>query len=76
MVAVPALIPETSPEFIVAIELLEEDQLPPIEVDEKVALSPTHIAWFPDKVPATGGAVTVMVLVAVALGQPPLPKTV
>ena len=39
-------------------------------------VNPTHTFWFPDKVPATGAAVTVTVLVAVAFGQPPVPTTV
>ena len=35
-----------------------------------------HTFCVPDKVPATGAAVTVTVLVAVASGQPPVPVTV
>ena len=50
--------------------------VPPAAVDENVLVSPTQIFWLPLSVPAIGAAVTVTVLVAVALGQPPVPKTV
>ena len=39
-------------------------------------VNPTHIFCGPDKVPATGAAVTVTVLVPVAFGHPPVPVTV
>jgi hypothetical protein len=78
MVAVPALTPVITPEalLIVATAILEEVQVPPAEVDKKVVVSPTQIAWFPERVPAIGAAVTVTVRVAVTLAQPPVPKTV
>ena len=76
MIAVPALIPETSPEFIVATALLEEDQLPPSTVDANAALSPMQIACVPDRVPATGGAVMVIGVVAVTLLHPAVPAKV
>ena len=44
--------------------------------EEKVTESPIQIFCVPDKVPADTGAVTVIVRVAVALGQPPEPATV
>ncbi len=62
--------------LIVATAVFEDDQLPPKTVDEKVAESPIQIFCVPDKVPAETGAVTVTVLVAVAFGHPPEPKTV
>ena len=67
-----------SPEaaFIVATVLSEEAQVPPAIVDENVVVSATQILCPPLSVPATGAAVTVTVLVAVAFGQPPVPKTV
>jgi hypothetical protein len=78
MVAVPALTPVITPEalLIVATATLEEVQVPPAEVDKNVVVSPTQMARFPERVPAIGAAVTVTVLVAVTLAQPPVPKTV
>ena len=63
-------------EFMVAIDVFDDDQLPPVCVEENVVVNPTHTFWVPDKVPATGAAVTVRSLVAVAFGQPPVPVTV
>jgi hypothetical protein len=78
MVATPALTPLIKPEalLIVATAALEEVQVPPMVVDVKDVVSPTQIAWFPERVPAIGAAVTVTVRVAVTLAQPPVPKTV
>ena len=78
MVAVPAAIPEIAPvvELIVAIPGAEDAHVPPAIVDVNVELPPTQMAWVPDKVPALGAAVTVTVLVADALGHPPVPVTV
>jgi len=78
MVAVPAITPVITPEMelIVATAVLEELQVPPADVEENVVVSPTQIAWFPESVPAIGAAVTVTVLVAVTLAQPPVPRTV
>ena len=75
---VPAVIPVMRPEaaLIVATAVLEELHVPPADVDEKVDVSPTQIFWLPLSVPAIGPAITVTVLVAVALVQPPVPKTV
>jgi hypothetical protein len=46
MVATPALTPVITPEalLIVATAALEEVQVPPMVVDEKVVVSPTQIA--------------------------------
>jgi ABC-type sugar transport system substrate-binding protein len=63
-------------ELIVATAGFDEVQLPPKTVDEKVTESPMQMFCVPDKVPAETGAVTVTVLVAVAFGQPPEPKTI
>ena len=52
------------------------DQIPPFTVEAKVEVPPIQMAWVPLKVPALGGAVTVTVLVSVALAQPPVPVTV
>jgi hypothetical protein len=51
-------------------------QLPPVAVEVNVVLDPTQIACVPLRLPAIGAAVTVTVLVAVALAHPPLPFTV
>ena len=76
--AVPAPTPVISPlvEFTVATAVLLLDHVPLEAVDVKVVVPPTHTAWFPLRVPAEGGAVTVTVRVAVALAQPPVPATV
>ena len=63
-------------ELIVAILVLLELQLPPETVELKVVVLPTHISWSPLKVPANVGVLTVTVLVAVALEQPPEPAIV
>jgi hypothetical protein len=43
IVAVPVLIPETTPEeFTVAIEVVPEVHVPPATVVEKVVIEPTH----------------------------------
>ena len=78
MVAVPADTPTMAPlaALMVAIAGLEEVQVPPETVLPKVTESPIQMFCVPDKVPAETGAVTVMVLVAVTLGQPPEPTTV
>jgi predicted RNA methylase len=78
MVAVPAATPVISPEaaLIVATVVSDELQVPPADVEEKVVVSPTQIFCPPLSVPAIGAAVTVIALVAVSLGQPPVPRTV
>ena len=78
MVAVPAETPVITPvlEFMVAIPVADDDHVPPVCVEEKVVVNPTHTFCVPDKVPDTGAAVTVTVLVAVAFGHPPVPTTV
>ena len=60
----------------VAVPVFDELHVPPVCVDENVVVKPTHTFCVPDKVPATGAAVTVTVLVAVTFGQPPVPTTV
>ena len=78
MVAPPADTPTMAPlaALMVAIAGLDEVQVPPETEELKVTESPIQIFCVPDKVPAETGAVTVIVLVAVALGHPPEPKTV
>ncbi|NCX96555.1 MAG: hypothetical protein EBX41_09165 [Chitinophagia bacterium] len=78
MIAVPADSAETKPEvaFTVATVVLLLLQAPPVEVDEKFAVAPTQRFWLPLSVPAEGGAVTVIVRVAVASEHPPEPVTV
>jgi hypothetical protein len=51
-------------------------QVPPLEVELKVVVDPIQISWVPLRVPATGGAVTVIVPLAVILPQPPVRVTV
>ena len=78
MVAVPAPTPVTTPEdaLTVAIEVVDEDHAPPDTVELNVVVKPVHKAWLPLSVPAFGAAVTVTVLVTVALLHPPVPNTV
>ena len=78
MVAVPAPTPVTRPEAsTVATAVLLEDQVPPgFPLELKVVVPFEHIACVPLRVPATGPAVMVTSLVAVALAQPPVPVTV
>ena len=78
MVAVPAAIPVTTPvvALTVAIAGVLLDQAPPVMVEVNVDVPLTQMPWFPLRVPAEGAAVTVMVRVAVALAQPPVPTTV
>ena len=78
MVELPAVTPTIAPveEFIVATAGLEDIQLPPETVEAKVTESPMQIFCVPDKVPATTGAVTVTVRVAVAFAHPPEPSIV
>ena len=45
--------------FIVAMAVLDDDHVPPVCVEENVVVKPTHTFCVPDKVPATGAAVTV-----------------
>ena len=59
-----------------AIEELLEVHIPPKTVEDNVVFPFKQIEVVPLKVPALLAAVTVMVLVAVALAQPPVPKTV
>ena len=78
MVAVPAVKPVTRP--VVALTVATAgvllDQAPPVTVEVKVDVPLTQMPWLPLRVPAVGAAVTVMVRVAVALAQPPVPTTV
>ena len=78
MVALPADTPTMAPvaALMVATVGLDDVQVPPEIEEEEVTESPIQIDCVPDKVPAGTGAVTVIVRVAVALGQPPEPKTV
>jgi hypothetical protein len=64
MVVVPTDTALTSPviEFIVAINVLLDDQVPPVPVELKIVESFKHIPAKPLIVPAFGGAVTVTVL--------------
>ena len=78
MVAVPAATPVTTPveAFTVATPAALLDQLPPLTVEANVVVPLTQMLCVPLSVPAEAGAVTVTVLVAVALAQPPVPGTV
>ena len=77
MTDVPAVNPETTPEELtVATEVVTEVQFPPETFEESVVVDPTQSACVPEMVPAVGGAVTVTVVVVVALAQPPVPATV
>ena len=48
---------------------------PPDTVEENVVVFPTHADCVPESVPAVGSEFTVIVLVAVAFEQPPVPLT-
>ena len=78
MTAVPALTPATAPvaALMVATAGVAEDQLPPVTEEVSVEVPLAQIAVVPEMVPAEGAAVTVTVLVTVALAQPPVPVTV
>ena len=78
MLAEPALTPTINPELAltVATTVFEELHVPPPAVDVRLVVAPAHTIGLPLKTPAIGAAVTVTVLVAVALAQPPVPKTV
>jgi hypothetical protein len=79
MVEVPAATPVTTPVLLltVAIPVLFEVQAPPATpLDEKVVVPATQMFCVPLSVPAFGAAVTVTVLVAVALAHPPVPVKV
>jgi hypothetical protein len=79
IVAVPAEIPVTRPEvlLIVATEVAELLQVPPLTEELKVEFPLTQRVVPPEIVPALGAAVTVTVLVAVAVVpvQPSVPAT-
>ena len=65
IVVVPLFIPIIIPlELTVAILVFEDDHVPPATVDAKVVELPLQIPWVPLNVPATGGFVTLMDLVA------------
>ena len=74
----PAETPVTRPveALTVATPVALLDQLPPDIVELKVVVSVAQMLWVPLRVPVVGDAVTVTVLVAVALAQPPVPVTV
>ncbi len=79
MVAVPAATPVITPVLLltVAVPVAPDVQAPPaFPLDEKVVVPATQMFCVPLKVPAFGAAVTVTVLVAVALAHPPVPVTV
>jgi hypothetical protein len=77
IVAVPADTPVTTPvvAFTVATNVSLLLQLPPaVPFEVNAEVEPTQIAWVPLSVPANG--LTVIVRVAAALAQPPVPITV
>ena len=62
-------------ELMVATDVFDELQMPPVVVEVKLVVLLTHRACVPLRVPAAGGAVTVTDRVAVAVRQPPVPAT-
>ena len=62
--------------LIVAIPESSDCQVPPDSVEDRFEVPPTQIACVPPSEPADGAAVTVTVLVAVALEHPPVPVIV
>ena len=62
-------------ELMVATDVFDELQMPPVVVEVKLVVLLTHRACVPLRVPADGGAVTVTDRVAVAVAQPPVPAT-
>ncbi len=78
MVVVPADTPVTAPveAFIVATEVLLEDQAPASPLEESVVEPLAQMAVAPEMVPAFGTAVTVTVAVVDTFAQPPVPVTI
>ena len=79
MVAVPTATPVTTPVLLltVAVPVAPDVQAPPaFPVELNVVVPATQMFCVPLTVPAFGAAVTVTVLVAVALAHPPVPLTV
>ena len=78
MTVFPAATPDTTPvdALIVATPVVAEDQDPPDTVEVSVVLPFEQMAAVPESVPAEGGAVIVIVVVAMEFVQPPVPRTV
>ena len=79
IIAVPPDTPDTSPveKTTVAMAVFDEVHAPPVFPFEVYVVDPVlHMAWVPLTVPALGAVVTVTVLVAVEVAQPPVPRTV
>jgi hypothetical protein len=78
IVTVPAATPVAIPVvgLILAIAVLELLQVPPLAVEVRVVVKPTHKELLPDSVPALGAAVMVTVLLPTAFAHPPVPVTV
>ena len=78
IIAVPAETPVITPDSlsIDATPVAFDDQTSPKEVELNVVVAPTQTVCVPLNVPALGAAVTVTVLVAVALEHPPVPVIV
>ena len=72
---VPALTPATAPvdASIVATAGVAEDQLPPVTEEVSVEEPFAQMLVVPEIVPAFGTAVTVTIVDATALVQPPVP---
>jgi hypothetical protein len=72
MVVAPEETPVTIPaELIVAMPVAPQPQVPPLTVFARAIVEPGHTAELPVIVPASGEALIVMFLVAVAVPQPP-----
>ena len=78
IVAVPAVTPVTTPVelLIVATPVAFDDHAPPDTLELNVVVPSEHNVCVPLSVPTLGAAVTVTVLVAVALEHPPVPVIV
>ena len=70
MVALPAVIPVTSPvELTLAIPEDAVDQLPPLTVDESAVFAPVQTEAAPEIEPALGNGLTVIGAVATLVPQ-------
>lgn len=70
MMAAPALMPVTTPVPAIDAAELVQLQVPPAEVDDKVAVLPAHTVVPPLIVPAVGAGFTVTEVIALAVPQP------
>ena len=71
------MIPVTAPvvALIVATEVVDEVQDPPVKEEDKVGVEPMQIAVVPNKFPVVGAAVIVTTALVETFEHPPVPIT-